>query len=92
MYPNKNKSQTTFYHPEKYVYVISAIIALLSIAVVFSFKLEGQSVVSKKPHFTQKDSIASKKAFLKVYAVLMSPAIYICKALNAGLTVRVCML
>jgi len=73
MHPTKNKSQITFYHPKKYVYVISTIIALLSIAIIFSFKLEGQSVASKKPHFTQKDSIASKKAFLKVYAVLMSP-------------------
>lgn len=73
MHPTKNKSQITFYHPKKYVYVISTIIALLSIAVIFSFKLEGQLVTSKKPHFTKNDSIESKKAFLKVYKVLMSP-------------------
>lgn len=68
-----NTLQTTFHWPKKGFYIISTIIVLLGIVVIFSFKSEGLSNVNKKPHFTKNDSIASKKAFLKVYAVLMSP-------------------
>lgn len=68
-----NTLQTIFHRPKKGFYVISAIIVILSIAVVLSFKSEGLSNVNKNPHFTKNDSIASKKAFLKVYKVLMSP-------------------
>ncbi|MEX8548322.1 MAG: hypothetical protein V5804_12030 [Mucilaginibacter sp.] len=72
MHP-KRILQTSSYYPKKGVSVILTIAALLSMVVVFSFRPEGSSITSKKPPFTQKDSIASKKAFLKVYAVLMSP-------------------
>lgn len=68
-----NTLQTTFHWPKKGFYVISTIIVLLGIVVIFSFKSEGLSVINKNPHFTKNDSIASKKAFLKVYKVLMSP-------------------
>ncbi len=72
MHP-KSILQTSFYYPKKGVYVIVTIAALLSMVIVFSFRAEDSIIISKKKHFTQKDSIASKKAFLKVYAVLMSP-------------------
>lgn len=72
MHP-KNILQTNFYYPKKGVYVITTIAALLSMVIVFSFRSEDSSITIKKPHFTKKDSIASKKAFLKVYTVLMSP-------------------
>lgn len=72
MHP-KRILQTSFYYPKKWVSVILTIAALLSMVVVFSFRPESSSIIGKKPPFTQKDSIASKKAFLKVYAVLMSP-------------------
>lgn len=65
--------QTKLYYPKKCVYVIITIAALLSMVIVFSFRSEDSSITIKKPRFTKKDSIASKKAFLKVYAVLMSP-------------------
>lgn len=69
----KIKLQSAFYHYRKYVYVVATIIALLSAATLFSFKTDDQLVTGKKLHFITKDSTASKKAFLKVYEVLMSP-------------------
>ena len=62
-----------FYYPKKGICVILAIVALLSMTVVFSFRAESRLANNAKPHFTRKDSLASQKAFLKVYAVLMSP-------------------
>lgn len=73
MHPTTNHSQTNSHYPKKGIYVIFAIIAFLSMAIVFSFRNDDRLVINKKPKFTRKDSIASKKAFLKVYAVLMSP-------------------
>lgn len=73
MYPTKSNLQTTFYYPKKSIYVVLTIVAFLSIVIAFSFRSDSGSFKSSKPHFTRKDSIASKKAFLKVYAVLMSP-------------------
>jgi len=73
MHPTKRNLQTTFYYPKKGIYVILTIIAFLSIVIIFSFRPDSRSFKSPKPNFTRKDSIASKKAFLKVYAVLMSP-------------------
>jgi hypothetical protein len=73
MHTTKSNLQTTFYYPKKSICVILTIITFLSAVVIFSFKPDGQLVKSPKLNFTRKDSIASKKAFLKVYAVLMSP-------------------
>ncbi len=72
MHP-KSKQQTSFYYPKKSINAVLTITALLSMVIIFSFRSENSLIASKKPHYTLKDSIASKKAFLKVYAVLMSP-------------------
>ena len=65
--------QTSFHRPIRYVYVFSTILAFLAALSFFSFKTRDYPATAKKIHFTKRDSVASKKAFLKVYSVLMSP-------------------
>jgi hypothetical protein len=72
MHHSKIKFNRTFFC-SKHICVILSMIGLLTVFFMFSFKLETLSSVSKTRHLTKKDSISSKKAFLKVYAVLMSP-------------------
>ncbi len=69
----KIKLQTTIYHPKKWFCVMAVIITFLGSSIFFSFTDGDHITTNTKTHFTPKDSIASKKAFLKVYEVLMSP-------------------
>lgn len=62
------------YHLKKWVYVIATIIAISAgAAIILSFKTKDEFATGRNLHFTIRDSIESKAAFLKVYEVLMSP-------------------
>ncbi len=57
---------------KKYCYVISPILAFLTLINISAFKSESMLAKFVKPGFSKKDSTQSKKAFLQVYKVLMS--------------------
>ena len=61
------------YHPKKYGYAVSFIIALLIVFNGLAFKAKTALPGYGLPILTKLDSLASQQAFLKVYAVLMSP-------------------
>ena len=51
---------------------LTIITILLSVIVLMSFVI-GKAPISNDPNFVAKDSVASVKAFMEVYKVLMSP-------------------
>jgi hypothetical protein len=72
--PNNSILLTLFYRHKRYIAVIFSIVALLILVNIFAFKSESKIPPAKnKPRFSNKDSLLSKKAFLEVYSVLMSP-------------------
>jgi hypothetical protein len=67
------QKMTRYYFSKcRLAYVFIAVCSLLLTLLTISFKT-GEQVSKSYRHLTRRDSIASKKAFMKVYAVLMSP-------------------
>lgn len=71
IYPPLKISGYNFFK-SKLAYVFAGICGLLLTLLTISFKT-GEREQKRYRHLTRRDSIASQKAFLKVYAVLMSP-------------------
>lgn len=67
------RSRLKIYLPKKCSYIILFINMLLSAGVLLSFRSEKHRVLALAKKQTNSDSVSSKKAFLRVYAVLMSP-------------------
>jgi hypothetical protein len=60
-------------HPKKHFSVVAVLVMLLSVVIILSFKSAGKPPAVLKASVSKADSVESKKAFLKVYAVLMNP-------------------
>ena len=67
---------------KRYCYVIASIIALLTLVNMSAFKSESRLAKFVNPRFSKQDSTISKKAFLQVYRVLMSPRCMNCHPLG----------
>lgn len=70
---NKKAFQGLFNRYNRYWYVISGIFAFFTLINISAFKSESTSAAFIKHGFSKKDSAESKRAFLQVYKVLMSP-------------------
>jgi len=73
---HKKRLPDSSHGSKRYCYVISFVIAFLALVNMSAFKSESESVgfvKLLKPRFSRQDSMMSKRAFLQVYKVLMSP-------------------
>jgi hypothetical protein len=69
-YPTDGRPASTCRN--RYTFIIFFIAAFLIMINVFAFKSEAPPIAKIKPKFSNKDTLISKRAFLKVYKVLMS--------------------
>ena len=73
---DKKRLPGSSHRSKRYYYVISSIVAFLALVNMSAFKSKSGSaefVKLLKPRFSKQDSMISKRAFLQVYKVLISP-------------------